>query len=299
MFPNPRSFATKEFFMLVESQPQSVQSIVRKAARSGQTVGVVPTMGALHRGHVSLIEEARQTCDFVVVTIFVNPTQFGPGEDFAKYPRTMQDDLLKCKEAGSDLVFTPDAETMYGSDAQTSVSVSQLTQPLEGATRPTHFVGVTTVVAKLFNITMPDKAFFGQKDFQQQLIIRQMVKDLNWPLQVVTCPIVREPDGLALSSRNRYLSDVQRQQALALFTALQTAVAQDNQQQPADRIESQLQRQLGNQPGIELDYAVVRNSETLQPVNQPGQPRVALIAARVGRTRLIDNAFLSDEPAAG
>jgi pantoate--beta-alanine ligase len=284
--------------MRVEPQPEVIQFIVSEAKRAGQSVGIVPTMGALHAGHVSLIEAARTECDFVVVTIFVNPTQFAPGEDFEKYPRTLDDDLRQCEQAGADVVFTPEAATMYGTDAQTVVRVSQLTQYLEGAQRPTHFEGVTTVVAKLFNITLPDRAYFGQKDYQQQLIIQQMVKDLNWPLQVVCCPIVREPDGLALSSRNRYLSDEQRRQALILRQALDTAERLADDHQSAAEIETAMQQLIAGQDGVELEYALVRNSETLAAITESGQPRVALVAARLGQTRLIDNTLLPPEPKA-
>jgi pantoate--beta-alanine ligase len=207
--------------MDVIANSKQTQTQIRKLRTSGKSVGVVPTMGALHAGHLSLVEAARSQCDVVAATIFVNPTQFAPGEDFERYPRTLESDLKLCSEAGADIVFTPHVDEMYSPTSQTSVVVSQLTQMLEGASRPAHFDGVTTIVAKLLNITLPDRAYFGQKDFQQQLVIRQMVSDLNFPVEIVTCPIVRESDGLAMSSRNRYLSTIERQHALVINRSLE------------------------------------------------------------------------------
>ena len=253
-------------------------------------------MGALHRGHVSLIEIARRQCDFVVATIFVNPTQFGPNEDFDKYPRTLEDDLAKCDAAGANLVFTPQTTDMYLPDAETEVHVSELTKVLEGARRPGHFDGVTTVVAKLFNITVPDKAFFGQKDYQQQLVIRRMVRDLDFGLEIVTCPIVREDDGLAMSSRNRYLSPEERDRALSLSRSLN--VARDAAKSGSSPREAALKMNefLRDQPGVELDYAVVADTEHLQDAPDDAATAVALVAARVGETRLIDNEILTFRP---
>ncbi|MEQ9411952.1 MAG: pantoate--beta-alanine ligase [Fuerstiella sp.] len=279
--------------MNVESSASRVRELVRQARQAGAIVGVVPTMGALHAGHVSLIEAARRECDFVVTTIFVNPTQFGPNEDFDRYPRTLPEDLQLCEAAGTDLVFTPETTAMYHPDAETVVRVTRLTERLEGAHRPGHFDGVTTVVAKLFNITVPDRAYFGQKDFQQQLIIRRMVRDLNWGLEVVTCPIVRESDGLALSSRNRYLSDRDRQRALALSQSLQQArtLAADETVSPAE-IERRMIEFLTSVEGLRLDYAVVVDGDTLASVAPDAATVVALVAAEVGTTRLIDNQIL-------
>lgn len=280
--------------------PADLRSTVQRQRRDGQRIGVVPTMGALHQGHVSLVEAAAEQCDFVVTTIFVNPTQFGPNEDFVKYPKTVEDDLAKCQAAGADLVFIPDVDVMYPPGCRTSVRVSGLTDVLEGAHRPGHFDGVTTVVAKLFHITVPDLAFFGQKDFQQQLVIRQMVEDLNWGLEIVTCQTIRESDGLAMSSRNRFLSAAERQTALQLSAALDHANEQfqSDNASPSDVQEAMVER-LSNVGGLELDYAVVVNSETLQSVSDSewhGRDAipsvVALIAARVGTTRLIDNQIL-------
>ena len=278
--------------MIVEPSPARTRELVRERRRRGQQIAVVPTMGALHAGHVSLVEAARGECDYVVATIFVNPTQFAPGEDYEKYPRTLEDDLARCEAAGADLVFTPQTSAMYADDAQTTVVVSELTRVLEGAHRPSHFDGVTTVVAKLFHITEPDRAYFGQKDFQQQLIIRQMVRDLDFGLQIVTCPIIRESDGLAMSSRNRYLTATQRQQSLALSQALTHADQRAREGVSAEEIQQQMRQILGDAPGVELDYAVVVNTATLREPTGDESAVVALVAARVGDTRLIDNQIL-------
>lgn len=278
--------------MKTEASPSTTRTLIREAQRGGAIVGVVPTMGALHRGHVSLIEIARQQCDYVVATIFVNPTQFGPNEDFDKYPRTLEDDLAACEAAGADLVFVPQTSEMYEDDAETEVCVSELTRVLEGSMRPGHFDGVTTVVAKLFNITVPDKAYFGQKDYQQQLVIRRMVRDLNFGVEIVTCPIIREDDGLAMSSRNRYLSADAREKALSLSRALTVAKeSAASGETPADA-ESAMLEFLKQQSGVELDYAVIADTDTLQPVGENASAAVALVAARVGETRLIDNEIL-------
>ena len=280
--------------------PADIRSIVRQQRRHGKQIGVVPTMGALHQGHISLIEAAAEQCDFVVTTIFVNPTQFGPNEDFEKYPRTLQDDLAKCEAAGADVVFLPEVDVMYPPDCQTIVKVSKLTDVLEGAHRPGHFDGVTTIVAKLLQITEPDQAFFGQKDFQQQRVIRQMVKDLNWGLEIVTCPTVRESDGLAMSSRNRYLSTSERKTALQISAALDQAQADSRHSGASPSgVEKVMNERLTNVDGLNLDYAVVVNSQSLLGIsdsewngNALHEPAVALIAAKVGTTRLIDNQIL-------
>jgi pantoate--beta-alanine ligase len=283
--------------MLVESCPQKTWQHVTAARQRGLLTGCVPTMGALHQGHVSLMQRACTECGYVTATIFVNPTQFGPQEDFSKYPRTLQADLQLCEQAGVDLVFTPQADQMYVADAETTVQVGRLTTVLEGAHRPGHFDGVTTVVAKLLMITQPHKAYFGQKDFQQQLVVRRMVRDLNIPVEIVTCPIIREPDGLAMSSRNRYLSVAERQTAVALSRALRLAA--DLCSQPAAvpaEVERQMRQMLLQTPGLELQYAVLADPDTLQPLPErvlSGARAVGLIAARVGSTRLIDNLLLS------
>ena len=279
--------------MLVESSPSDTRRLVQKKRQRGLRIGCVPTMGALHQGHVSLIERARKECDFVVGTIFVNPTQFGPNEDFSKYPRTLEADLEMCRKAGADLVFTPQTGAMYSADAQTTVRVTQLASVLEGAHRPGHFDGVSTVVTKLFNIAQPDKAYFGQKDYQQQLIIRRMVEDLDQPVEIVTCPIIRETDGLAMSSRNRYLSTEERTRALQISHALRMAqeLAEKSLLSP-EEIAGRMVAHLESIAGIELQYAVIADSQTLEPLKDHKGQGVALIAARVGTTRLIDNEVL-------
>ncbi|MEZ6124737.1 MAG: pantoate--beta-alanine ligase [Planctomycetaceae bacterium] len=285
--------------MEVLSAPDEVRSRIRSIQRSGASIGVVPTMGALHAGHVSLIHAAKRDCDFVVTTVFVNPTQFGPGEDFQKYPRTLDADLEHCRNAGADLVMTPAADQMYSDGAQSIVRVTELTKILEGALRPGHFDGVTTVVAKLFNITLPDRAYFGQKDYQQQLVIRRMVADLNWSVEIVTCPIIREPDGLAMSSRNRYLSAEERQQALALSRSLFTAKDLAAAGASPDECRLAIQAELSEQAGVSLQYAVVADESTLQPAGPASSSAVALVAAKVGTTRLIDNQRLQFRSHAG
>lgn len=267
---------------------------VREARQAGKTIGCVPTMGALHDGHLSLIEAARRETDFVVVTIFVNPTQFGPNEDLAKYPRPLEADLAKCRAAGVDLVFNPDVESVYPGGDATFVEVPGVSEVLEGAHRPGHFRGVTTIVLKLFNMVLPDVAFFGQKDYQQQLLIRHLVDDLNVPVEIRTCPTVREPDGLALSSRNAYLSPEERQTALALSQALKIAEQslRDERQSPAEA-RARMIEHLTSTPGLVLNYATVADAHSLEELNEASSEMVALIAARVGTTRLIDNQPIS------
>lgn len=279
--------------MIVESSPQQVLRLARNARRRDFSIGVVPTMGALHVGHVSLVEQARRECGFVIATIFVNPTQFGPNEDFSRYPRTLESDLAMCRDAGADVVFTPTTSGMYSPASQTIVRVDPLATRWEGAHRPGHFDGVSTVVAKLFNITDPDRAYFGQKDFQQQLIIRRMATDLDFAVEVITCPIVREADGLAMSSRNRYLSPEDRRTAAELYQALLLAakLAAETTVAPPE-ISRQMEAHLNSVGGIEVSYATVVDRETLEPLEDRTETAVALIAARVGNTRLIDNLIL-------
>mgnify|MGYP002631421479 CR=1 FL=1 len=279
--------------MIVESSPAEVRRVVRAARQRGVSIGCVPTMGALHHGHVSLIEAARKDCGLVVGTIFVNPTQFGPNEDFSKYPRTLDADLELCRKAGADLVFTPPVTAMYAESAQTIVRVTKLSLLLEGAHRPGHFDGVSTIVTKLFNITEPDRAYFGQKDFQQQLIIRQVAADLDQPVEVVTCPTIRESDGLAMSSRNRYLSTAERQRASEIFQALKLAERMASEPLPTPpEIAEAMTRHLNSVGGIDVQYAVIANSFTLECLSERSESAVALIAAKVGSTRLVDNEIL-------
>ena len=274
---------------LVES-PEEIRRVVQAARRTGLRVGFVPTMGALHAGHRSLIEQARRDCDVVVVSIFVNPTQFAPHEDLSKYPRPLEADLRLCAGAGADLVFHPSVPAMYPAGMSTVVRVDGLTRGLEGASRPTHFQGVTTVVLKLFSLVPADVAYFGQKDFQQQAVLRKMVADLCLPITIVVCPTIREPDGLALSSRNVYLSPTERQQALELSAALRRTMTQLEQGvRDIPALQRELRDRLAAAPGVVLDYATLADPQTLEELPSWQPSVVALVAARVGTTRLIDN----------
>jgi len=247
-------------------------------------------MGALHRGHVSLIEAARKESDFTVVTIFVNPTQFGPNEDFRKYPRPIERDLEMCAGAGADLVFTPEPEEVYPNPFFTKVHLKGISEVLEGASRPGHFDGVATIVLKLFNMVQPDAAFFGQKDFQQQLLIRRMVKELDLPLEIRVCPTVREPDGLALSSRNVYLSPEERVSSLALNRALRHAETRlRGGEMKLGKIRREMEEMLSGTANVKPDYATIVDPETIAELERPQKLQVAVVAARVGNTRLIDN----------
>lgn len=260
---------------------------MRDALASRVDVGFVPTMGALHAGHLSLIERARAESQNVVVSIFVNPLQFGPSEDLASYPRSHEADLEMCENAGVDVVFVPSVTEMYSEDRATGVSVGRITTVLEGAARPGHFDGVATVVAKLFNIVRPTRAYFGQKDAQQVAVIRRMVEDLSIPVEVVTCPTVREPDGLALSSRNVYLDDEQRQRAVALHRALREGQHELESTQEPSAAEEKMWLSLSEAEGVLPEYAAAVDPDEFGP---PRGPRVLLaVAARVGSARLIDN----------
>jgi pantoate--beta-alanine ligase len=273
-----------------------VREEVARLRRTGRTIGLVPTMGALHAGHRHLIETARAVADCVVVSIFVNPTQFGPGEDYGRYPRTLDSDLELIAQAGADLVFAPTADEMYpNGPISTFVEVPALSDRLEGASRPGHFRGVATVVLKLFSIVEPDLAFFGAKDYQQLQVIRRMTADLNLSVDVRAVPTVREADGLAMSSRNRYLNVEERRAAVVLSKALDRASESVRSgERDADRVRQILRETLKSEPQASLDYAEVADAETLEPAQEvgPGHRTVALVAARVGPARLIDNAVL-------
>jgi pantoate--beta-alanine ligase len=270
-----------------------MQRRVRELRAAGRRVGVVPTMGALHDGHLSLVEAARKYADVVVTTIFVNPAQFAPHEDFGKYPRTLQADLEALGRVGCELAFVPEPGEVYPPGYSTYVEPPSVAAPLEGVCRPGHFRGVATVVLKLFNIVPADVACFGQKDFQQALVIRRMVADLNVPIRIEVCPIVREPDGLAMSSRNRYLSPAERERSLALSRALRRAeelVAAGERR--ASVVREAMQNVLADAVD-RLDYATIADPETLEEPETIERPVVALIAAVVGTTRLIDNMILT------
>lgn len=270
-----------------------VQAAVAESRRRGLTIGFVPTMGALHEGHAALIRAAKSHSRYVVVSIFVNPTQFGPNEDFARYPRTLDADRLLCNAAGADLIFAPSVDEMYPEHSFTTVEVSRLGDHLCGASRPGHFRGVCTVVAKLFGIVQPDAAHFGAKDYQQARIIVQMVRDLNMPVDVRIEPTVREADGLARSSRNRYLTADQRAVAPGLYRALLNVRDQACRQGVgAEELEAALHAELAAIPGARVDYARIVDAATLQPVANCDQPVVAAVAVFLGSTRLIDNILI-------
>ncbi len=256
-------------------------------------VGLVPTMGYLHEGHLSLVKRARAENATVVASIFVNPAQFGPGEDLTTYPHDTQRDLALLEKERTDVVFVPSAEEMYPPRFDSWVEVGNLTQRLEGACRPTHFKGVTTVVARLFNIVQPARAYFGQKDAQQAVVIRKMVADLNMDLEVVTCPTVREPDGLAMSTRNTYLNPEQRQAAVVLYQALTVAQQLWSQgEKDAARIRRQMTALIENQPLANIEYISIANPETLEELDKISPPVLVSLAAKIGKTRLIDNVLL-------
>ncbi|MDD4798225.1 MAG: pantoate--beta-alanine ligase [Clostridia bacterium] len=277
------------------SKIKEVREIIKDWKSGGFSIGFVATMGYLHAGHKSLIELARQQNDRVVVSVFVNPTQFGPNEDFAKYPRDIEHDWQICQEAGADLLFAPAVTEMYPDNNLAYIDLKELGDNLCGASRPGHFRGVCTVVGKLFNIITPDQAYFGQKDAQQLAIIKKMVKDLNFAVKIIACPIVREPDGLALSSRNAYLSTQQRQAALILSQSLQAA--QElllKGERDAQVIREFISEQIASEPLVKSDYIELVDTLTLKPVKNITAPILVAAAIYVGKTRLIDN-FLFEE----
>jgi len=282
--------------MEVAKTIESVRSLVKAAHSGGKKIGLVPTMGALHIGHISLIEAALEKCDFVVASIFVNPTQFVPGEDFEKYPRPLKADLEICRKAGVHVVFTPTPEQMYPAENITWINVEKLTEPLCGRFRPGHFRGVTTVCTKLFNIVAPDIAFFGQKDAQQAIVIKRMVADLNMPLEIVICPTVREPNGLAVSSRNKYLSEQQKKDATNIYKSLQKCRRMiDAGVKETTEIIAEMSKILQPIPSIEIEYISIVDAETLQNIDQIASKVLAAVAVRIGPARLIDN-ILVDAP---
>ena len=271
------------------ANPAAMSAWSEAARARGERIALVPTMGALHRGHLSLLAEARRRAQKLVLSIFVNPMQFGPQEDLAKYPRDLPGDLAQAASVGCDLAFVPEAASMYGPGFQTAIDVREVSQGLCGARRPGHFVGVATVVCKFFNIVRPHVALFGEKDFQQLVVIRRMVTDLNLPVEVVGLPTVREPDGLALSSRNAYLSPSDRQRAAALFAGLSAAKALvDKGELHVSVLLAAAKSEIAARVD-RIDYLEVRAAEDLQPLDRIDRPAVMLVAAFVGGTRLIDN----------
>ncbi len=289
-----RKTATSSALPLVVSDPELLRSQVRAWREAGETVGLVPTMGALHAGHLTLVAQSVSQCSRTVATIFVNPAQFGPAEDFSRYPRTLDEDLAKLRGNGTDLVFVPATETIYPPGFATYVEVEGLSQQWEGASRPGHFRGVATIVLKLFQLAPADIAYFGQKDYQQAVIIRRMVADLRLPIEIRVLPIMREPDGLAMSSRNVYLQPDDRWRALVLSRSLHLAaeLVRDGQRD-ARQIADRMRELIASVEGVALDYATLVNPDTLAELTEITGPAVALVAARVGATRLIDNEIIT------
>ena len=257
------------------------------------TVGLVPTMGYLHEGHLSLVTRAKAECDHLIVTIFINPAQFGVNEDLSKYPRDLERDLSLLKPLGVDLVWNPSAETMYPPGYQTWVEVEALTHPLEGLVRPEHFKGVTTVVSKLFNATQPHKAYFGQKDAQQAAVIRRMTLDLNFPVEIIVCPTLRESDGLAMSSRNTYLNEDERKAATVLFRSLSEAKKlYDSGERDAEKVRGKMKEILMSEPLAKTQYISCADYDSLEELNIIEKKSLLSIAVFIGKTRLIDNFVL-------
>jgi pantoate--beta-alanine ligase len=280
--------------MLILTSAAEVTAVSKEARRAGKRVGFVPTMGALHEGHLSLVRTARAQSDVVIVSVFVNPLQFGPNEDFGRYPRDPERDSALLAAEKTDYLFLPSTEEMYPAGATSWVAVEGLSEKLDGRSRPGHFRGVTTVVAKLFNIVQPDFAFFGQKDAAQVAIVSKMVRDLNFDVRIVVCPIVREADGLAMSSRNAYLTPQQRKQATVLYRALMRvqSLVDRGEASPARLLVAGTQV-MAEEPAVKLDYFEIVNRETLDPVSDVSRGALIAVAAHVGNTRLIDNIVVS------
>ena len=265
-----------------------VRKLVNQWKKEGKTIGLVPTMGYLHEGHLSLIEKCKKENDKVIVSIFVNPTQFGENEDLTSYPKDIKRDSSLCENLGVDLIFNPDASEMY-QDPCTFVNIESLSNHLCGKSRPIHFRGVCTVVSKLFIIINPDNAYFGQKDAQQLAIIKKMVKDLNFDINIVGCPIVREEDGLAKSSRNVYLNPKERKAALCLSKAINVGKTLANTETNADKIKSEMRKIIEAEPLAKIDYIEIVDNDTMQPVSEMKENTLAAMAVFIGKTRLIDN----------
>jgi pantoate--beta-alanine ligase len=277
-----------------------MQQVADRLRAQGERIGVVPTMGFLHQGHLKLIEVAKKHADVVITTIFVNPTQFGPSEDFTRYPRDLERDTTLASEAGTDYIFAPETQAIYPSGYHTYVDVQRVTEVLEGKSRPGHFRGVATVVAKLFHITNPHVAVFGQKDAQQVVVVRQMIHDLNFDIELIVCPIVREPDGLAMSSRNAYLSQEQRLQAPVLLKSLRLAedLIRGGERNPAIVINRMKEMITGNSAGV-IDYVSIADAVTLEELGDCRGSMLVSLAARFGNTRLIDNTTITVQDADG
>jgi pantoate--beta-alanine ligase len=279
--------------MQIITSISDMQSLAESLRNQGRTIGFVPTMGFLHEGHLSLIRRARQECDAVVVSVFVNPAQFGPHEDFERYPRDEEGDRGKCESVGVDILFMPTVAGMYSERLSVFVTVDEISDILEGAVRPGHFRGVATVVCKLFNIVKPRKAYFGQKDYQQFVVIRRMVKGLNMDVEITMLPTIREQDGLAMSSRNSYLNPDERDGAAAVSRALFAAeeLVRTGVKEP-EKLKNTICTVLGEQKGMEIDYVEIADPESLVPLVGVQEKLVMLVAVRVGQTRLIDNCLV-------
>lgn len=295
MASSPRKL-TRSTDMRIVTSIAEMQSIARTTRGAGKSIGLVPTMGFLHQGHASLMSEGRKRCDLLVTSIFVNPTQFGVGEDFERYPRDMERDSALAGEAGVDLIFAPTATEMYPTGFETFVDVERLTLPLCGASRPGHFRGVTTVVCKLFNIVQPDLALFGKKDFQQLAVIRRMAADLNMAVEIVGMPIIREPDGLAMSSRNSYLSSAERRSALCLNRAIAAArTAFRAGETSVTRLRERAEAIIAEEPAALIDYLEYRDGDTLAECSQADHRTLLALAVKIGQTRLIDNGIMGED----
>lgn len=275
--------------MKIISKPEELQKIIEVLKREGKTVGLVPTMGALHCGHISLMKKSVSQNDVTVVSVYVNPIQFGPNEDYEKYPRPVDKDTKVCQDNKVDFLFLPTNETLYNKNFSTYIYNNNISKIMCGVTRPIHFQGVCTVVSKLFNIAMPTRAYFGLKDYQQYTIIKQMVKDLNFNVEIVGCPIVREESGLAMSSRNTYLSSEEKGQAVGIYKSLCLAKELFAQGKTVKDIKQVVEENILKIPNSKIDYVEIRNSETLQEVTDSDKSVVVAVAVKVGNVRLIDN----------
>ncbi len=294
MSATEKSLRSKERKMAILHDPKRLQELMNRMRLKGRRIGLVPTMGYLHEGHASLIRAARKQCDVVVLSIFVNPTQFGPSEDLDKYPRDMERDEAIAMAEGVDVIYYPEPDSMYGPGYQTYVTLEDLPDTHCGESRPVHFRGVATVCAKLFNIALPHKAFFGQKDYQQCAVIKRMVEDLNMNLEIETIPTVREADGLAMSSRNAYLEPEQREQALCLGEALNMAAEMTaSGVTDAGKILRAMREHIESKPEARIDYVSLADADTLEELETITDRAVALLAVYFGKTRLIDNKVLT------
>lgn len=275
--------------MKIVSKPEELQKIIEGLKKKGKTVGLVPTMGALHCGHVSLMKKSVSQNDVTVVSVYVNPIQFGPNEDYERYPRPVEADIKVCKENKVDFLFLPTNKTLYNDNFSTYIYNNKLAKIMCGVTRPIHFQGVCTIVAKLFNIAMPTRAYFGLKDYQQYIIVKQMAQDLNFNVKVVGCPIVREKTGIAMSSRNTYLSKEEKDNANGIYKALCVAKEQFSSGKKVKDIKKSVEKNILKIPTSKIDYVEIRNSQNLQEVTDKDKSVVVAVAVRVGNVRLIDN----------